>query len=91
LHQAIARNKIEAVKVLLEYGADALLPTPQHELSTPLWIACTFHNFEILKLLLKHIGDATNVKKIVNGGKSELWPLHMPVFNILYYFMNGAT
>lgn len=91
LHRAIARNKIEAVKVLLKCGADPLLPGRGHELSTPLWIACTFHNFEILELLLKHIGDAANVKKIVNGGESELWPLHMPVFDIQYYFLNGAT
>jgi len=91
LHRAVARNSVEAVKVLLRCGANVLLPGPGHELSTPLWTACVFHNCVILELLLDSIGAAVDVKKIVNGGEDERWPLHMPVLDIGYHFRNGAT
>jgi len=90
LQRAVARNKSEAVKILLDCGADALLPAPASELSTPLWIACTYHNFKVLELLLDSIKNA-DVKKVVNGGESEKWPLGQPTLDAGYYFMNGAT
>lgn len=90
LQRAVARNNSEAVKILLDCGADALLSAPASELSTPLWIACTYHNFEVLELLLDSIKNV-DVKKVVNGGESEKWPLGQPTLDAGYYFMNGAT
>jgi ankyrin repeat protein len=91
LHRAVGVNDIEAVKVLLELGADTLLPEPGQPLCTPLWIACTFHNHEILGLLLENVGDSASTRNVVNGGKSEEWPLMKPVVDIGYYYLLGAT
>jgi ankyrin repeat protein len=90
LHRAAAWNNLDAVLALLRHGADPLLPGPGHELSTPLWLACTYHNGEVVQALLEHIGKSRDVQKIVNGGESKDWPLLKPVLDIGYYYINGG-
>jgi ankyrin repeat protein len=93
LHRAAAWNNGEAVRVLLDHGADPLRSNSGHgwhELSTPLWSACTFHNSEAVKAILLHLSKTKDVASIVNDGERREWPFLMPVFDLGYYYSNGG-
>ena len=93
LHRAAAWGNGEAVRVLLDHGADPLRPNNGrgwHELSTPLWSACTFHNSEAVKAILLHLSKTKDVASIINDGERRKWPFLMPVFNLGYYYLNGG-
>src|SRR5262245_16598295 len=57
LIQAARKSNVEAVKTLLEKGADANAKT-EHG-ATPIFFACDRGNTEIVKLLLEHGADVT--------------------------------
>ena len=93
LHRAAAWDNGEAVRVLLDHGADPLRPNSGHgwhELSTPLWSACTFHNSEAVTAILLHLSKTKDVASIINDGERRKWPSLMPVFDLGYYYLNGG-
>ena len=91
LHRAAAWNSYDAVKFLLEHGADPLRPGVWHELGTPLWLACTFHNNDVVEIMLEHIGKTKDVEAIINDHGRGEWPLIKPALDIGYYYLNGAA
>ncbi|KAM7210796.1 hypothetical protein V8F06_013821 [Rhypophila decipiens] len=89
LHRAAAWNTVNATKALLECGADPLLPSKRHELTTPLWLSCTFHSGESLLAMLTHLKSQGRLdpSTVLNGK----WPLLMPVLDQGYYYRLGGT
>lgn len=51
LHYAAARNNVEAINMLLKFGADVNLTSKEKE--TPLYISVVFENLEAVNALLK--------------------------------------
>lgn len=93
LHRAAAWNNGDAVRVLLDHGADPLRPNSGHgwnALSTPLWFACTFHSGEAVKAILLHLGKTKNTATLVNDSDSGEWPFLRPVFDMGYYYRSGG-
>ncbi|OQS00091.1 ankyrin-1-like [Thraustotheca clavata] len=56
LHSAIARSSIEIVESLIPY---ANINQPNTQKKTPLYLACEYHNHEVVEILLKHEASPT--------------------------------
>ena len=73
---AIAKDQVEAVRVLLEWGAD---PDAQRDGGTPLFIAATKKDLTSLRLLLDAGADLTVTKAWTETpaakNDGELWPV----------------
>jgi ankyrin repeat protein len=91
LHRAVGWNNVHAVQALLDAGADPLEPGTWQKLSTPLWIACSFHLGEVAETILNFLSKRIDVKSLVNGGESGDWPLIAPVLDQGYYYLNGSA
>jgi ankyrin repeat protein len=91
LHRAAAWNSLEASKFLLEHGADPLRPGVSNKLGTPLWLACTYHNYDVVRLILEHISKSDHVASIINDDETGDWPLLKPTLDIGYYYLNGGV
>ena len=72
LYLALSRGHHDAVKLLLEYGADPLLRCPLG--LTPLYAACLSGKDEVVEIISKHIQDLPNYLVDLKKGFS---PLHM--------------
>ena len=93
LHRAAGWNDGEAVRLLLDRGADPLRPyTGQgaHELSTPLRLACTFHNAAAVEAIILHLSKTRDVAAILNDEGRKQWPFLKPVLDINFYYLNGG-
>lgn len=76
LYVAIWRGNVEAVKLLIKYGAS--INDNYERNRTPLHIAVGRKQLEIVKLLIK---SGANVNaKTKNHGKDDLTPMHLAIF-----------
>ncbi|PNP56947.1 hypothetical protein FNYG_15298 [Fusarium nygamai] len=91
LHRAAAYNSSNSVRALLEQGSDPLLPGVWDELSTPLWLACTFQCGKAVRVMLDHMARNRDISAILNDGDRKKWPFLKPVLDQGYYFRHGAT
>ena len=93
LHRAAALNDGEAVSLLLSLGSDPLRPYTgkgAHELSTPLWLACTFHNAAVVEAILLHLNKTRDLASILNDEPRKQWPFLKPVLDSNYHHLNGG-
>ncbi|KAF9771947.1 hypothetical protein IL306_010382 [Fusarium sp. DS 682] len=91
LHRAAAYNSSNAVRALLAQGSDPLLPGLWDELSTPLWLASTFHCGKAVRVMLDHIAQNGDISIVLNDGDRKKWPFLSPVLDQGYYFRHVET
>ena len=73
LHEAAIFGHEEAIEVLLQHGADVL--DMDYDRSTPLFLAVSHRQIEMVRVLLQHVGRA----QLDSAGPKGFTPLHKAV------------
>ena len=77
LHSAVHAGDIKAVEICLEYGSN--ISSQQHDLSTPLHLACSQGAIEIVKLMLNNsLQDKLSLLTIPDA--QQMTPIHCLYF-----------